>query len=152
MKGFIEIETQECEKVLVAVSQIRCVNDGEKCRTIHFVCEEDKGIRTDESYEEICNKIRDALSEGHKETEDPWEIMNLLFKAMHEKKPTTATWEWFEERSGRSLEDDDDIIDLGWRCSHCKTPLEESVGGYWDEFDNKPDLKFCPECGERMVV
>ena len=68
------------------------------------------------------------------------------------RKPTTATWEWFEEHSGRSLYDDDDVIDLGWRCSCCKKPLEESVGGYWDEFDNKPDLKFCPECGERMAV
>lgn len=68
------------------------------------------------------------------------------------RKPTTATWEWFEEHSGRSPYDDDDIFDFGWRCSCCKTPLAESVGGYWIEFDNKPDLKFCPECGERMVV
>jgi hypothetical protein len=63
MKGFIEFETQKHRKVLVAVSQIRCVHDGEEYRTIHFVCEEGKVIKTDESYEEICNKIRDAVKE-----------------------------------------------------------------------------------------
>ena len=41
----------------------KCVHDSKKCRTIHIVCEENKGIKTDESYEEICNKIRDAVKE-----------------------------------------------------------------------------------------
>lgn len=39
----------------------------------------------------------------------------------------------------------------GWRCSRCKTSLESVVGGYWDNPDEVPKVKFCPNCGVKIV-
>lgn len=135
MKGFIEIETKECGKMLVAVSQIRCVHNGEKCRTIHFVCEENMGFKTDESYDAICNKIRDALSEEQNGTEDAWAIMNLLFKAMREKGNAKATQEQATESTW--------VMMGGFpACEKCGCSPADWEDGF---------PPYCHSCGARMT-
>ena len=79
-------------------------------------------------------------------------------KAMdaHEKWKTAhprrkeADWEWFEEWSPSTPEHPRECDDCGWRCGKCKIPLEDMVGGYWDDAFEKPKLSYCPNCGAKM--
>lgn len=57
-------------------------------------------------------------------------------------------WEFFVETSFNGEVTEVDCC--GWRCSHCKKPLEEVVGGYWDDETSIPTLNFCPNCGAKM--
>lgn len=59
-------------------------------------------------------------------------------------------WEWFEEWMPSTTENLRECEDCGWRCSQCKTPLEDMVGGYWDNPDEQPKIIFCPNCGAKM--
>lgn len=59
-------------------------------------------------------------------------------------------WEWFEEWNPSTTEHPRECDDCGWRCSRCKTTLEDMVGGYWDNPDEEPKLSFCPNCGAKM--
>lgn len=61
-------------------------------------------------------------------------------------------WEWFEEWSPITPEHPREVEDCGWRCGNCKTALEDSVGGYWDDYTEKPKVKYCPECGAKMCL
>lgn len=63
----------------------------------------------------------------------------------------SAHWEWFEEWSPSTPEYPREVEDCGWRCSNCKTPLEDSVGGHWDDYTEKPGVKYCPECGAKII-
>lgn len=60
-------------------------------------------------------------------------------------------WEWFEEWSPSTTEHPRECDDCGWRCSRCKTALEDMVGGYWDNPDEEPKLNYCPNCGAKMI-
>ena len=59
-------------------------------------------------------------------------------------------WEWFEEWSQSTPDYPEECEDCGWRCSKCKTALEDIVGGYWDDIDEEPMLNYCPNCGAKM--
>lgn len=66
-------------------------------------------------------------------------------------------WEWFEDwgempTSLLAPHDPPELFDYGWRCSHCKTYLREAVDvrNVWDDPDEKPVIKCCPECGAKM--
>lgn len=59
-------------------------------------------------------------------------------------------WEWFEDWSQSTTEHPSECEDCGWRCGRCKNTLENMVGGYWDDLQKKPKLKFCPNCGADM--
>lgn len=59
-------------------------------------------------------------------------------------------WEWFEEWNPSTPDHPRECEDCGWRCSECKTALEDVVGGYWDNPDEEPKLYYCPNCGVRM--
>lgn len=66
-------------------------------------------------------------------------------------------WEWFEDwgempTSLLAPHDPPELFDYGWRCSHCKTYLREAVDvrNVWDDPDEKPVIKCCPECGAMM--
>ena len=59
-------------------------------------------------------------------------------------------WEWFEEWSQSTPDYPKECEDCGWRCSKCKTALEDIVGGYWDDIDEEPMLNYCPKCGAKM--
>lgn len=59
-------------------------------------------------------------------------------------------WEWFEEWSPSTPDHSAECDDCGWRCSECKTELEDTVGGYWDDPCEEPKLNYCPNCGAKM--
>lgn len=59
-------------------------------------------------------------------------------------------WEWFEEWLPSTPDHPRECYDCGWCCSECKNALEDMVGGYWDNPDEKPELNFCPNCGADM--
>ena len=60
-------------------------------------------------------------------------------------------WEWFEEWDPGTPDHLRECEDCGWRCSRCKTSLESVVGGYWDNPDEVPKVKFCPHCGVPII-
>ena len=60
-------------------------------------------------------------------------------------------WEWFEEWLPSTTEHPRECLDCGWQCGECKNALEDMVGGYWDNPDEKPDLNYCPNCGAKMM-
>ena len=59
-------------------------------------------------------------------------------------------WEWFEEWLPSTPDHPAECQDCGWRCSECKTALEDIVGGYWDDIYEKPMINYCPNCGAKM--
>lgn len=61
-----------------------------------------------------------------------------------------AEWEWFEEWRPSTPEAPRECEDCGWRCGKCKDALEDMVGGYWDNPEEKPKLNYCPHCGAKM--
>ena len=58
--------------------------------------------------------------------------------------------EWFEEWNLSTPDHPIECEDYGWRCGECKTALEDLVYGIFDDIDDKPKLKFCPNCGAKM--
>lgn len=81
----------------------------------------------------------------------------IYFSAIVRKIPPDAVdvlrhgqWEWFEEWNPSTPDHPRECEDYGWRCSKCKTALEDVVGGIWDDPDEEPKLKFCPNCGAKM--
>ena len=68
-----------------------------------------------------------------------------------EVKPVNhGRFEWFEEWSPSTPDHPAECQDCGWRCSECKTALEDIVGGYWDDIDREPMINYCPNCGAKM--
>ena len=59
-------------------------------------------------------------------------------------------WEWFEEWNLSMPDHTTELENCGWRCSKCKTTIDDTAGGYWDDTDEEPTLKYCPECGAKM--
>ena len=59
-------------------------------------------------------------------------------------------WEWFEEWSYSTPEHSAECDDCGWRCSECKTALEDMINGYYDDSCEVPQLNYCPNCGAKM--
>lgn len=59
-------------------------------------------------------------------------------------------WEWFEEWIPSTTEHPKECKDCGWRCRNCIRALEDMVGGYWDDSDERPQLAYCPNCGAKM--
>ena len=59
-------------------------------------------------------------------------------------------WEWFEDWNPSTPDHPTECEDCGWRCGKCKTALEDVVGGYWDDPDEEPTLRYCPNCGAKM--
>lgn len=75
----------------------------------------------------------------------------MAIKCFVEQMPTIekrGEWEYFVEKSfnGEVVE----VDNYRWRCSHCKTPLADTVGGYWDDDSEKPTVNYCPHCGADM--
>lgn len=66
------------------------------------------------------------------------------------RKQSEGWWEWYEEWSPSTTEHPRECDECGWRCHECKTPLADTVGGYWDNPEEVPNLKFCPSCGAKM--
>lgn len=73
-----------------------------------------------------------------------------LIKQQSTIEAEPGEWEWFAEWSPSTTEHPRECDDCGWRCSRCKTALEDMVGGYWDNPDEEPKLNYCPNCGVKM--
>lgn len=56
-----------------------------------------------------------------------------------------AEWEWYDEEIGSPLEGVE--REWGWRCSKCKVVLPDD----FDDPDNPPAMRFCPNCGAPMT-
>lgn len=61
-----------------------------------------------------------------------------------------SKWEWFEEWNPSTTDHPRECDDCGWRCGHCKTPMADMVGGYWDDYYEVPKVNYCPNCGALM--
>ena len=88
--------------------------------------------------------------------DDPY-IAGWRFDEMIENLPASdvepvkhGRWEWFEEWSYSTPEHSAECDDCGWRCSECKTKLEDMVNGYYDDSYEVPQLNYCPNCGAKM--
>ena len=77
-------------------------------------------------------------------------IYHQFCKMQSEAKQIEGWWEWYEEWSPSTTEHPRECDECGWRCHECETPLADVVGGYWDDPEEVPNLKFCPECGAKM--
>ena len=81
----------------------------------------------------------------------------MRFRSMIHSAPTIdaepvryGTWVWFENWLESTPANPRECLDCGWQCCECKNALEDMVGGYWDNPDEMPALKHCPECGTMM--
>jgi transcriptional regulator with XRE-family HTH domain len=83
-------------------------------------------------------------------TPPPYVQALVLEKLAGMNPDNVGTWEWFEEWNPSTPEHPRECEACGWRCGKCKTALEDVVGGYWDDPEEKPNLTFCPACGVRM--
>lgn len=66
-------------------------------------------------------------------------------------------WEWFEDwgempTSCLSPQEPPELYDYGWRCSCCKEYISSAVDvrNIWDDPDEEPVIKHCPNCGAKM--
>ena len=66
-------------------------------------------------------------------------------------------WEWYEDWGPSNWLEAPDFIAAEWRCSACKTNLADYINThvpgetvYMDNFENKPTLAYCPNCGAKM--
>lgn len=56
-------------------------------------------------------------------------------------------WYWYEEPHSFSFYDDS--FECGWKCSYCNNyPDHDNYVA--DDYENKPELKYCPNCSARM--
>ena len=86
---------------------------------------------------------------GFKKQCSKFDDATALYNADYHKQ-SYGEWEWFEEWSPSTTEHPRECDECGWRCGECKTALADTVGGYWDNPDEKPNLNFCPDCGAKM--
>lgn len=72
-----------------------------------------------------------------------------------EKKSLLTWWEEWDEAAG---EIPSELNDCGWKCPFCDTDLgtylTEATGEthYLDNFDNPPQLNYCPNCGKSLIM
>ena len=102
--------------------------------------------------EDIEQKIQDGLNNlvlGH----DAIEVLGMIYEMPSaDVAPVRhGEWEWFEEWIPGTTEHPTECEDCGWRCGNCKQTLEDMVGGYWDNPDERPQLVYCPNCGAKMM-
>ena len=63
---------------------------------------------------------------------------------------------WWEEWSPSTPEHPRECIGGGWQCGNCGIDLGEYMtkhGGehcYFDKFEEKPSIAFCPSCGRKF--
>ena len=93
--------------------------------------------------------LRDALYDADAITMNGVKILNQ-FPSSDVEPVKHGRWEWFEEWSYSTPEHSAECDDCGWRCSECKTKLEDMVNGYYDDSYEVPQLNYCPNCGARM--
>ena len=104
--------------------------------------------KTKQFQEGICHIVNDTMYYLLDE-DDSKCLAENLYNADY-RKVEQGEWEWFEEWSPSTSEHPRECDECGWRCGKCKEALIDMVGGYWDDPEDKPQLKFCPNCGADM--
>ncbi len=108
--------------------------------------------------EEMADVISDVVDNAYAYNEEGYgippyavslKIAEHLYNAGYHKQ-TESAWEWFEDWIPSTPEHPRECNDCGWRCHNCETALADAVGGYWDDPEEMPNLKFCPNCGAKM--
>lgn len=56
-------------------------------------------------------------------------------------------WEWYEDWVPSTTDHPAECQDCGWVCSECQ---EHPTDDLWDDADEKPSMKYCPNCGAKM--
>lgn len=65
-------------------------------------------------------------------------------------KVVHAKWKWYEEWLPSTPEHPAECQEAEWICSNCESFISDEIGGYWDDIENPPKLKYCPHCGAKM--
>lgn len=84
------------------------------------------------------------------------EQINLMPTLTKEDVTNTADLLWWEEWFPSTPECPRECIGGGWECSNCGIDLGDYMtehGGercYFDKFEEKPTLAFCPSCGRKF--
>ena len=82
--------------------------------------------------------------------------INLLPTLSKSQLFNTAELVWWEEWSPSTPECPRECIAGGWKCGNCQEDLGDyltRIGGercYFDKFEEKPKLAFCPACGRKF--
>lgn len=72
-----------------------------------------------------------------------------------DKKSLLTWWEEWDEAAGEIPRE---LNSCGWKCPFCNedlgTYLTEATGEahYLDNFDNPPQLNYCPNCGKQLTI
>lgn len=93
--------------------------------------------------------LRDALYKADAITMKGIKIINQ-FPAADVALVRHGWWEWFEEWNPSTPDHPIECEDYGWRCSECKTALEDMVYGIFDDPYEGPKLNYCLNCGAKM--
>jgi hypothetical protein len=84
------------------------------------------------------------------------EQINLMPTLTKEDVTNTADLLWWEEWSPATSECPRECTAAGWECSNCGIDLGDYMtehGGehcYFDRFEEKPTIAFCPCCGRKF--
>ena len=111
----------------------------------------DDYIERQEALSAVCNGCNIEFDDQPCEPSDCYIRKKLMEVASACVAPVqSGKWEWFEDWNPSTTDHPAECEDCGWRCGKCKTALADVVGGYWDDPDDEPKLKFCPNCGVMM--
>ena len=58
-------------------------------------------------------------------------------------------WIWMVDESPATPVSPYELNWAGWACDHCRKQPDDDSN--WDDWDNPPKYKYCPNCGTRMV-
>lgn len=106
----------------------------------------------------LSKKWQDVIDRKPEEKDTVAYLTFQLFIERLKEEPTIdperlrpkGRWEWFEEWLPSTPDHVRECLDCGWLCGKCRMALEDMVGGYWDNPDEKPELNYCPNCGAKM--
>ncbi len=102
---------------------------------------------------EVERKLRIAISSWHRDCNSNAPVIARAMEDALQRVIYASTvdavevvhgrWEWYTDRCEDLFLGCDD--DYGWRCNHCKTPLEDC-----DDPEMPPAFNYCPNCGTKM--
>jgi hypothetical protein len=100
---------------------------------------------TTPTYIEIANHLRGLMS-----------VIDLMPTLTKDDIYRTAELVWWEDWEPASGECPKELVGAGWKCSHCEEDMGEYLTKhsgercYFDKYEEKPTLAFCPCCGRKF--
>ena len=111
----------------------------------------DEAIKQIEKLKSYCEYMADSDESGAYLFDLDGQALDLALSALRPvsreqvERVGRAEWEWYDEEIGSPLEGVE--REWGWRCSKCKVVLPDD----FDDPDNPPAMRFCPNCGAPMT-